>query len=119
MKDRAQSQLASILIVGVGVWLLVSPFFIPASTATIINTTIVGLVMALSAVAQLVWTNTFPSWTSIVAAVWLAFSVFILNASAASSWSMALSALTVCILALWDRAELKHFQHSPHYGSSH
>jgi hypothetical protein len=114
MKDQSQSQLASLLTVGVGAWLMVSPLFIAASGAALVNTLIIGGIFVVAGMVQLIWTNTLPSWISAVAAIWLLGSAFIFNADIGYVWSMVLSAVAALVLAVWDGVEITHLQHSRH-----
>lgn len=115
MNDRSQSVLASILTLGVGTWLMSSPLFISVSDAALTNAVIVGGITALASLAQLIWTNTLPSWITALTAIWLFGSAFIFSASAAFVWSVTLSATAAFILAIWDVVEINHVQHRGHH----
>lgn len=115
MNDRSQSMVASILALGVGVWLMVSPLFIAVSDAALTNVLIVGGIMAVASLVQLFWTSNLPSWIVAIAAVWLAVSAFIFNAGAGFVLSETLSAIAAFILAVWDGVEVTHSQqHGQH-----
>ena len=115
MNDRSQSMVASILTLGVGAWLMASPLFISVSDAALINVLVVGGIVALAGLVQLFWTNTLPSWVSALAAAWLLGAAFIFSASTSFVWSVALSAVAVLVLAIWDGVEVSHVQHRTHH----
>ena len=114
MNDKSQSRLASVLMLGIGAWLMASPLFISVSGAAFTNVLIVGGIIALAGLTQLIWKNTLPSWISAVAAVWLLVSAFIFSADTSFVWSVVLSAVATFTLAVWDGVEVNHFQHSGH-----
>jgi hypothetical protein len=114
MNDRSQSRLASVLMLGIGAWLMASPLFISVSGAAFTNVLIVGAIIALAGLAQLIWTSTLPSWITAITAVWLLVSAFIFSADTGFVWSVALSAVAAFILAVWDGIEVNHLQHSGH-----
>jgi len=118
MNERVQKIIASTLELAVGVWLLVSPLVLAVSGAALVNVLIVGSVIALAGLAQLVWTNTLPSWVSAVAGMWLVASAFIFNVDSGFAWSIVLSAIAVIILAVWDGVEVSHIQHHGHQASA-
>jgi hypothetical protein len=115
MKDTTQSVVASVLMSGIGVWLMASPLFITVNDAALMNVLIVGGVIAVAGLTQLLWGSTLPSWIAALAALWLVVSVFIFSASAGFVWSAVLSAVTAFILAVWDGIEINHAQHTVHH----
>jgi hypothetical protein len=114
MNNQSQSRLASLLTIGVGVWLMASPLFISVSGAALVNVLIVGGIIAVAGAVQLFWNNTLPSWIAAITAVWLMVSAFMFNAGTGFVWSAILSAVAAFALAVWDGIEVDHVQHTGH-----
>ncbi len=111
MKDIDQSRLASTLALIVGLWVLISPAWIPMSAGAQVSTLVVGIVMVTANIVQYVARNSVPSWVNGIAAAWLFISIFVFSMSAGAVWSAVLAAIASVILALWDGAEIEHFAH--------
>lgn len=112
MDTRIQSQLASVLMLAVGLWLLLTPLFITMSGGALVNILVVGAIVALAGLVELFWRNTLPSWLSALAAVWLFVSLLFFDMSAAAAWNIAVSALVTFVLSVWDGAEISQLQDS-------
>jgi hypothetical protein len=113
MKDVTQSRVASMLMFGIGAWLMASPLFITVNDAALTNVLIVGGIIAVAGLTQLLWSSsTVPSWIAALAALWLVVSVFVFSASVGFVWSVVLSAIAVFVLAVWDGVEINHAQHT-------
>ena len=106
MNDTVQSRVASLLSVAAGGWLLISPLFISISGPELVNTYIVGGIIAAAALIQLLWENTLPSWVNALAAAWLAISTLVFSMSGAALWSALIAAAVAFVLAVWDGIEV-------------
>ena len=114
MERLAQSRVASVLIIAVGAWMLITPLVISMTGAALVNILITGAVIALVGLIQLPWMNALPSWLNIVAAVWLFVSAFAFTMSTGAAWNQAVFAVIVFLLAVWDGAEMSEVQREHH-----
>ncbi len=117
MQSLSQSRVASVLTIVVGAWLLLSPLAISITGAALVNILIVGGVMAVAGLVQLFWTNTFPSWVTALAAIWLFIAAFAFTVSTAAAWNQAIFAVVAFILATWDGVEISEVQREHHAGA--
>jgi hypothetical protein len=101
-----QSRIASVLISLVGVWLIVSPFFITLTGAALVNTFVVGALFVIIGAVQFLWENTLPSWMAGLVAVWLGIAIAVFSLGGAALWSYAVSAVVAFVLAGWDGVEM-------------
>lgn len=106
MNEKRQSTVASIIILLVGVWLVLSPIWVVLSTGAAVSTIIVGAIMALAGLVQLFWEQSIPSWISGLAAVWLFISAFAFDIGTGGMWSLIVSSVAVFILSYWDGFEV-------------
>lgn len=106
MERLSQSRLASVLTMLLGAWVLVSPIFISITGAALVSLLITGGVMVVAGFVQLLWENSFPSWVSAAAAIWLFVSAFSFTVSDAVVWNQVISAIAGFILATWDGVEI-------------
>jgi hypothetical protein len=116
MEDLRQTKLASILALLAGIWVLISPIWFVMTGGQSTNAIIIGVIVAIMALVQLGVKNVAPSWINGLAAVWLFITAFIFSASTASIWELAISAIVVFVLSIWDGAEMAHFE-SHHHGA--
>lgn len=114
MQSLSQSRVASVLTIVVGAWLLLSPLAISITGAALVNLLIVGGVMAVAGLVQLFWMNTFPSWITALAAIWLFIAAFAFSVSTGAAWNQAISAIVAFILATWDGVEVSEVQREHH-----
>lgn len=111
MDTKAQSILASVLTIAVGVWMLLVPAFTSVTGGALTNLMITGGVITLAGLVQLIWENVLPSWIDGLAAVWLFISAFTFDVSAVVAWNMALGGIVAFLLAMWDGAEVNQLHH--------
>jgi hypothetical protein len=114
MKDRDQSRLASILSLLVGIWVVISPIWIPVSGAALVSVVVVGIIMIIAATLQFLVDVALPSWIVAIAAVWLLLSTFAFEVSTAAMYNQILSALIAFVLAYWDGMEIAHIEARRH-----
>lgn len=112
MKDVNQSRLATTLALVIGLWVAISPAWIPMSAAAQASTLVVGIIMVVASLVQYFVSSTIPSWVNGIAAAWLFLSVFMYGMSAGAVWSAIVSAIAVVALAVWDGVEVDHFAHN-------
>jgi hypothetical protein len=114
MNSLSQSRLASVLIALVGAWLLISPLFISITGSALINVLAVGALFVVVGLVQLLWVNTLPGWVSAIASIWLFIAAFVFSASTLAAWNVALSAIVVFLLSVWDSLEITNVEHEHH-----
>lgn len=112
MNDLSQTRFATTLALLIGVWTLVSPAFISFSYGATISTVITGAVIVLASLVQYSPNSSVPSWINGIAAIWLLISAVVFSLTAGAIWSLALSAIAVFMLAVWDGTEVEHYIHS-------
>lgn len=111
MKTRDQSRLANSLTLLVGLWVALSPMWVPVSGAALVSVVVTGLVIVAASIVQFFTVSTLPSWTMGAAAAWLLVSAVFYGVGLAAMWSQVLSALAVIGLAYWDGVEVSHMHH--------
>lgn len=114
MEDLAQSRLASILTLIVGVYTALSPIWVTMSRGEAASFIATGSVIGVASLIQMIWKNALPSWVMLLAAVWLFISAFLFGASSAVSWNGVVAAVIVFLLAAWDGSEVNHFNQHHH-----
>jgi hypothetical protein len=114
MNDRAQSIVASILAIGAGAWMLLTPVFTSVTGAALTNMLIVGAVVAFFGLVQTFWVNVLPSWLTALAAIWAFIAAFATSMSTVAAWNMAMAAVVAFLLAIWDGMEVAHFENRTH-----
>ena len=114
MNNVIQSRLASVLMIALAAWLLISQAFISISGAALTDLIIVSLVIGFVGFVQLFWENNIPSWINALAAIWLFVAAFAFAASTAAVWNLAVTACVAFILAAWDGFEVDTIQHQHH-----
>jgi len=115
MEDREQSRVASVLVLLVGAWLLISPIWIPIEDTALVSLLIVGVVMVGAGFVQYFSESTVPSWIIGVAAAWLFVSTFVFGVGMAAVYSQLIAAIAALALAYWDGMEITHV----HNGRQH
>jgi hypothetical protein len=111
MAEKRQSIFASIIILLIGVWLILSPIWVVLSGGATASTIITGIIIALAGLVQLFWEVTVPSWISALAAIWLFISAFAYSVGTGAMWSLLVSAVAVFFLSYWDGIEVSQLQH--------
>jgi hypothetical protein len=107
MKKQSQSRLASILLLLVGLWVLLSPIWVAVSGAAFANVIVVGIIMIITSAIQLFLDNTtIPSWVNGVLAAWLLVSAFVFGVGAGAMASQIISAILAFVFAYWDGVEI-------------
>lgn len=106
MNERNQSRLASVLTLLVGIWVAISPIWLPMQGGAVASAIITGSVIALFSIIQYFWANTFPSWIMGLAAIWMFISSFFFGTSGGAQLSLILSAIATFILSYWDGFEV-------------
>ncbi len=106
MNDRNQTRLASVLTLLAGVWVAISPMWIPVTGAALTSVIVTGIVIALAGAIQFFWENVLPSWVGGLAAVWLFLSTFVYGVGTAAAWNQIISAIVTIILVYWDGFEV-------------
>lgn len=114
MNDRTQSVVASLFTVAAGAWLLLTPAFTSVSGAALTNMLVVGGAVALLGLVQAFWVNVLPSWLNGLAAVYAFFAAFIVDMSTTATWNLAVAAVVIFVLAIWDGFEIAHFEDRMH-----
>jgi hypothetical protein len=111
MQYLSQSRLASVLTILVGAWMLLTPLAISMTGAALVSILITGAVVAIAGLAQLLLTNTLPSWVIALAGVWLFIAAFAFTISAGAAWNEAIFGIIAFILATWDGIEMNEYHH--------
>lgn len=114
MDKLAQSRVASVLMIAVGAWMLLTPLAISMTGAALVSILITGAVIVLLGLIQLFWINSLPSWLNLIAAIWLFISAFAFTMSTGAAWNQAVFAVIVFLLSAWDGAEVSDIQHGYH-----
>lgn len=114
MNDRTQSVVASLLTIAAGAWLLLTPAFTSVTGAALTNMLIVGGVVAFFGLVQTFWVNVLPSWLNGLAAVWTFVAAFAVDMSTTATWNMAVAAVVILMLAIWDGMEIAHYENRTH-----
>lgn len=114
MERLAQSRVASVLMIAVGAWMLLTPLVISMTGAALANILITGGVIAVVGLIQMFWINALPSWVNIVAAIWLFVSAFAFTMGTGAAWNQAVFAVITFLLAAWDGAEMSEVQREHH-----
>ena len=114
MDRLAQSRVASVLMIAVGAWMLLTPLVISMTGAALVSILITGGVIAAVGLIQMFWVNALPSWINIVAAIWLFVSAFAFSMSTGAAWNQAIFAVVAFLLAAWDGAEISEVQREHH-----
>ncbi len=110
----AQSRVASVLMIAVGAWMLITPLVISMTGAALVSILITSAVVALLGLIQLFWINALPSWLNTVAAVWLFISAFAFTMSTGAAWNQAVFAVIAFVLSVWDGAEMSEVERQHH-----
>lgn len=110
----AQSRVASVLMIAVGAWMLLTPLVISMTGAALVSILITGGVIAVLGLVQLFWINAMPSWLNTVAAIWLFISAFAFTMSTGAAWNQAVFAIVAFVLSIWDGAEVSEVQREHH-----
>lgn len=88
-----------------GLWLVISPWALSYMMETIPtwNAIIVGVVIAVAAIAALVAFHVWEEWVNVALAVWLIVSPFVLGYASHTTvlWNQIIVGALVGILALW------------------
>lgn len=106
MNDVIQTRIASLLTVGVGLWLLLSPLFLTIEGDALASTLVTGGILTLAGLVQTVWQNTVPSWVSGLTAIWMGVSAAIYGMTDALLWSTVIASVATFVLAIWDGIEV-------------
>lgn len=114
MKKQSQTRLASVLSLLVGLWVLISPIWIPVSGAAFASVIIVGIIMIIAAATQLFLENAVPSWVNGILAAWLLISAFIFGVGAAAMANQIISAILAFAFAYWDGVEVNDIRQIHH-----
>lgn len=114
MDRLAQSRVASVLMIAVGAWMLLTPLAISMTGAALSSILITGGFIAVVGLIQMFWINALPSWLNIVAAIWLFVSAFAFTMSTGAAWNQAIFGIVVFLLAAWDGAEISEVQREHH-----
>lgn len=111
----------AVILVGVGLWLAVSPWILPGrlSTAAIVSDELSAAALMLLAVVQaILWRTTAPSWVATAVGLWVLFSPWICgydqlaipmrNDTVAGILAvLAVSAALIAVFALEERRRAK------------
>ncbi len=117
MNDVAQSRAASVLMVFLGGWLMLSPIWISITGGALTSLLVVGGIMALAGLVQLFTENSLPSWITALAAIWLFVSAFTFDVSDSVIWNQIASAVAAFVLAAWDVTEVTEVHNRHHAGT--
>ncbi|HET7059878.1 MAG TPA: hypothetical protein VFH99_00965 [Candidatus Saccharimonadales bacterium] len=114
MDKLAQSRVASVLMIALGVWMLITPLVISMTGAALVNILITGAIIAVVSLIQLLWVNALPSWVNTVAVIWLFISAFAFTMGTAAAWNQAVFAVIGFVLSIWDGMEMTEVQREHH-----
>lgn len=91
---------------GLGLWLLVSPWPLGVEGAAAWNSWIMGVLVAGVSAAALIRFAAWEEWTLALAGVWLLVAPWVMGFAgadaAAALWNHVLVGLAVGVIALWD-----------------
>lgn len=103
--ERLAYQWRDVLNVLLGIWILVSPWALgfAAEQTAAWNAFVVGVIIAVAALATLVNFHKWEEWLNVVLAVWLIVSPWALGVSALTAlvWNQVILGLIVGGLAIW------------------
>jgi hypothetical protein len=106
--DRMTRHWRDIVNLILGLWLIVSPWILSyiAEPAAAWNGHIVGIIVAVAALAALIAFHIWEEWVNVVLGIWLIVSPFILGYAMLPSalWNQIVIGLVTLILALWTAA---------------
>lgn len=103
--DRGAIQSASIINGILGIWLIISPYILSyTSSAAEWNQTVFGIVVLVLAVLRLFAVRqTWLSFLSGLAAIWLIIAPWVLNYQASAAyWNEVIVAIVVGLIAFWN-----------------
>jgi hypothetical protein len=105
LNDRLATHWRDVANLVLGLWLAVSPWALSYTTETTPtwNALIVGIVIAVAALATLIAFHKWEEWINVVLAAWLIVSPFVLGFASHMSalWNQVIVGVLVGILALW------------------
>lgn len=106
LKDRLARQWRDIVNLVLGVWIVISPWTLgfAAEQAAAWNAYIVGVIIAVAALAALVNFHKWEEWVNVVLAAWLIVSPWALGTAALSAlmWNQIIVGLVIGALAIWS-----------------
>lgn len=106
VRNAAANRWRDVVNLVLGAWLVLSPVIVgfSAAPAATWNSVILGVVVAIAAVAALARFHVVEEWVNTVFGVWLIISPFLLGytAIAAATWNHVIVGVVVAVLALWS-----------------
>lgn len=106
LKDRLARQWRDIVNLVLGVWIVISPWTLgfAAEQTAAWNAYIVGVIIAVAALAALVNFHKWEEWVNVVLAAWLIVSPWALGTAALSAlvWNQVIVGLVIGALAIWS-----------------
>ena len=105
LNDRLTTHWRDVANLILGLWLVISPWALAymMETVPMWNAIIVGIVIAVAAIAALVAFHKWEEWVNVALAVWLIVSPFALDYASHATvlWNQLIVGVLVGILALW------------------
>lgn len=105
LNDRLTTQWRDVANLVLGLWLVISPWALSYMMETVPtwNAIIVGVVIAVAAIAALIAFHKWEEWVNVVLAVWLIVSPFALDYASHATvlWNQIVVGVLVGSLALW------------------
>lgn len=103
--DRMSHQWRDVANLILGLWMLISPWplsYIDQPTAAW-NAHIVGIIVAVAAIATLIAFHKWEEWVNVVLGIWLIVSPFLLGYEMLSNalWNQIVLGIVIGVLALW------------------
>ena len=103
--DRLTAHWRDVANLVLGLWLVISPWALSYTMAAVPtwNAIIVGVIIAVAAIAAIVAFHTWEEWVNIALAVWLIASPFALDYASHATvlWNQLIVGVLVGLLALW------------------
>lgn len=106
--NRLAHQWRDVANLVLGLWVLISPWALgfaaePTAQAAVWNANVVGVIIAVAALAAIVQFHKWEEWVNAILAAWLIVSPWIFGVAALSAllWNQIIIGLVIGALALW------------------
>ncbi len=93
------------IVIAIGAWLVVSPFYMDISTYGLWNSVIIGgLMVLIGGVAEgsVVGKSNWADWTNVILGIWLVGSTLFIGDSGIAFWSTLVGGIVVAAFAGWN-----------------
>lgn len=105
LSDRLAAQWRDVVNLVLGIWIVVSPWALGFAGEQLAawNAYIVGVIVAVAALAALVEFHRWEEWVNVVLGAWLVISPWVLGVAAVSAllWNQIVVGIVVAGLAIW------------------